>query len=108
MTRARVEVRLEEDEQPAAVARGSERGRDLRRMVCVVVVHLDTAGLTAALEPATRAGELGEDGLCFCAADARTLECRDRAGGVAPIVLARQRERTDIRGQLPARHDRRH
>ena len=54
VARARVEVRLEDDEHAAAVdrrPRGRERRGDLARVVAVVVEHLDAGRLPAPLEP---------------------------------------------------------
>ena len=92
VTRARVQVRLEEDEDAAAVANGVDRGRDLGRVVRVVVEHRHAAGLPVRLEAPARAGELGEVRARFLGRDAGQLERRERRGGVAPVVLARHRE----------------
>ena len=67
-------MRLEEDEQSAAVLQRLERCNDLGRMVGIVVVHLDVSGFAPVLEPARRASKLHKHACSFVAAHARELE----------------------------------
>ena len=59
--RARVEVRLEDGDEPSPrkrLPRGRQRGRELGRMVSVVVHHRDTTVLAEPLEPAAHAARM--------------------------------------------------
>ena len=62
MLRARVEMRLEQDQNPARIdlAGGCERRGDLRRVMCIVVVDPDAARLPAELEATRHAAVLGD------------------------------------------------
>src|SRR2546423_4996201 len=58
--RARVQVRLEENEDAALVARRRDVGCELPRMMRVAVDHVDAACPTARLEPAGGTAKLAE------------------------------------------------
>src|SRR5439155_8973959 len=76
VARPRVEVRLEEHEQPAAVrfrACRRERRGDLAGVMAVVVEEADAVRLPARLEPPARTAELREDALRLLTRDAREL-----------------------------------
>src|SRR5438874_13158737 len=60
VARARVQVRLEEDEEAAPVARRRDVGCELPRMVRVAVDHVDAACPTARLEPADGTAKLAD------------------------------------------------
>ena len=94
VTRARVQVRLEEDEHAAAghLARRRDRRCNLRRVMRVVVVDEDAAGLTAQLEPARRAFERRDVRLRFLPIDSAEFEGGESRSRVAPVVLAAQRK----------------
>src|SRR5439155_14261939 len=95
MARAREEMRLEEDEDAAALptlADGRDRGLDLGRMVRIVVEQGDTAHLAALFQTASRTGERGDVRGCVIRRDADELERGERGRGVAPVVLARDGE----------------
>ena len=84
-------MRLEEDEHAARLqlARRGERGRDLRGVVRVVVVHAHAVA-AAKLEAAAGSRELPQRLFRARTVDAGELERGERSGGVAPVVLARQ------------------
>src|SRR6266852_3096609 len=98
-------MRLEEDEQTTSVPQRSQRRSDLGGMMSVVVIHLDASGLPAVLEPARRAAELCEHACGFITAHSRQLECSERRGCVAPVVLAGNRQRSVVRVELLSVHD---
>ena len=88
---ARVEVRLEQHEEPRAgealADRGDGRG-DLGRVVAVVVDDRDALELVH-LEAPAGAGEPGERRLGVAARHAGQLERRERRARVQPVQLAR-------------------
>src|SRR5262249_52510759 len=87
-------MRLEQHSQATVaepLARGVDRGRDLGRMMAVVVDDRHTARLLD-LEAPARAGEAREDRCGLVAPDACELERGERGSRVAAVVLARQRE----------------
>src|SRR5439155_15926982 len=86
--RARVEVRLEENEDPAIVPNGSDVGGELSRMVRVAVDDLDAARLSARLEPTGRTAELTEHTCGVVSRVAGQLDRRQRDSRVVPVVLA--------------------
>ena len=99
-------MRLEEDEQAAALSvpqRVQGRG-DLSRMVGVVVVDVDTSGLAAMFEPARRAAKLCQHACGFLTAHSGELERCERGRRVAPVVVARNRQRSVVRSELLSAH----
>ena len=102
IARARVQMGLEEREHAAAVPHRRDVGGELGGMVRVAVED----ALTPSLQPAADAGELHDHALG--APDAGELERRERGGGVAPVVLAGNREHEVDRFELLGAHDVRH
>src|SRR5919201_2361457 len=87
------------------VPRSRQRRGNLGRVVRIVVEYLDTAGLAATLEPASRAGELGQHRLSVAARNVQALERGERTGGVSPVVLAAKRQRSVVRRERFAPND---
>src|SRR6266511_5526857 len=85
-----------------------ENGRDLRRVVGVVVDDAHAARLAALLEPAANPAETREYGQRVDAVDTGELERCERRGRVSPVVLAGNRELDVERLELPAANRLRH
>src|SRR5204862_3443784 len=88
MQRARVEVRLEERQEPSLAASRGEVGGELRRVVRVAVEDDDAARLALRLEPAARPAKLDDDSLGVTSGHAGDLEGGERRGGIPPVVLS--------------------
>ena len=93
--RARVEVRLEDGDEPSPrkrLPRGRQRGRELRRMVSVVVHHRDTTVLAEPLEPAAHAGECGQGLDGGLQGATQRIDRGQSAHGISQIVDSGNRE----------------
>src|SRR5690348_11026488 len=92
MKRPGVEVRLEQRQEPAAVADRGKVGSELGRVVGVAVEEAHTRGLASRLEPPPCAAKLEQSRRGVCTRYAGELERRERSCGVLPVVLAGNRE----------------
>src|SRR5579859_8075062 len=92
MDRPRVEVRLEERDDPPAVPHGGDVGGELGGMVRVAVEDAHATRLALRLEAASSSRELDDDALGVGSSDACELERGERRGRIPAVVLARHRE----------------
>ena len=84
-------MRLEEYDDPPLAGQGTQgrdRGRDLGRMVRIVVDEVNAARLAVLLEAAAGAAKPGQRLRRRTPLETRQLERRQRAGGVQAVVLA--------------------
>ena len=106
--RPRVEMRLEERQQPPTVSNSGEVGCELGRVVRVAVDDGDAAGLALRFQPAAGTAELDEHSLGFRSCHAGELERCERRGRVAPVVLT-WHPKLELDGlELLGPHDARH
>ncbi len=110
VSRPLVHVRLVDGDQVprGPLARGPQCGRNLGRVVAVVVVDRDATPRADELEAPVDAGERRKHALGVVAPDSGELERCERRGSIPPVVLARHGQLERDRLELGTADDLRH